>query len=303
MYHRVADVAHDPWGLAVSPANFAAQLDLLRRRRTVLTMTEFVARALAGSLPRRAVAITFDDGYADNLEAASPILRDAGVPATLFLATGPTIEHGAYWFEELAELILDAGPPADFAFALAGGIRRVAFGPREALDDARGEWRGWEAPRTPRERAFCALWDEIRVLDPAEQLAAIARIRAALGAAPARCARPMTPAEVREIAGAGAFTLGGHTRDHADLLALDDDAALAQIVDGKHEAEALTGARMTGFAYPFGRHDDRVARLVERAGFDWACTTQHAHVRRGGARRFLLPRLQAEDRPDIDWLR
>lgn len=303
MYHRVADVPHDPWGLSVSPDNFAAQLDQLRRSRTVLPMAEFAARALAGTLPRRAVAITFDDGYVDNLEAASPILIDAGLPATLFLATGPTVEHGAYWFEDLAELILDAPSPADFTFQLAGKERRVTFGPREAHDDERGDWRGWEGPHTMREREFCSLWDEIRVLDPAAQLTAIAAIRTELHAPPAQCARPMTPGEAREIVKAGAFTLGGHTRDHADLLALDEEAALAQIVQGKCETEALTGAPITGFAYPFGRHDGRVARLVEAAGFDWACTTEHAHVRRSKpVQPFLLPRIQAEDTPDINWL-
>ncbi|HEU4825346.1 MAG TPA: hypothetical protein VFS85_02635, partial [Dongiaceae bacterium] len=57
MYHRVADLPYDPWGLAVTPAHFAAQLAVLRKERLPLSMTEFVQRLETGSLPRHAVAV------------------------------------------------------------------------------------------------------------------------------------------------------------------------------------------------------------------------------------------------------
>lgn len=91
MYHRVADpipgVAAPTWN--VSPARLRRQLRGLRRRgftprhlSDVLTMHEAGA-----SIPPRTFVVTFDDGYANNLLAAAPILRELGVPATVFLAT------------------------------------------------------------------------------------------------------------------------------------------------------------------------------------------------------------------------
>ncbi len=88
MYHRIGTPAVDPWGLAVSPKHFDEQLAVLCRTRVVLSLPDLVSRLERGTLPANAAAVTFDDGYADNLSEASPRLLEAGVPATLFVATG-----------------------------------------------------------------------------------------------------------------------------------------------------------------------------------------------------------------------
>jgi peptidoglycan/xylan/chitin deacetylase (PgdA/CDA1 family) len=87
MYHRVAEPLCDPWGLAVSPIHFEQQMRVLRAHRTPLPMSEFVQRLCLGTLPDRAVGITFDDGYIDNLLNAKSILRRYEIPATFFLVT------------------------------------------------------------------------------------------------------------------------------------------------------------------------------------------------------------------------
>jgi peptidoglycan/xylan/chitin deacetylase (PgdA/CDA1 family) len=84
MYHRVAEPPCDPWGLAV---NFEQQMRVLRAHRRPLPMSEFVQRLCLGTLPDRAVGITFDDGYIDNLLNAKSILRRYEIPATFFLVT------------------------------------------------------------------------------------------------------------------------------------------------------------------------------------------------------------------------
>ena len=88
MYHRVARTDVDPWGLCVSSANFAAQLEAIRRVAEPLPLLDLVRNQTDGPLPSRSVVVTFDDGYVDNLEQALPVLREHGVPATLFIATG-----------------------------------------------------------------------------------------------------------------------------------------------------------------------------------------------------------------------
>ena len=67
MYHRIARVRHDPWGIAVHPEQFEEQMDYVKRHRSAMAMDELVQRLSANTLPADAVAITFDDGYCDNL--------------------------------------------------------------------------------------------------------------------------------------------------------------------------------------------------------------------------------------------
>lgn len=81
-YHAVS--SSWPSALAVPESVLEAQLGLLRRRGYIgLTFAEWARRRLAGTLPRRSVAVTFDDGYASTLKA-KPILEALSFPATVF---------------------------------------------------------------------------------------------------------------------------------------------------------------------------------------------------------------------------
>src|ERR1700722_8811521 len=97
MYHRIAEETIDPWALAVSPIHFEQQLDVLRRTRYPILLSDFVRRLLAGTLPRNAVSVTFDDGYVDNLLSGKPRLSAADVPAIEFLPTGYLGRQGEAW--------------------------------------------------------------------------------------------------------------------------------------------------------------------------------------------------------------
>jgi peptidoglycan/xylan/chitin deacetylase (PgdA/CDA1 family) len=301
MYHRIADLRHDPWGMAVTPNHFAAQLNKFSRRRTVLSMAEFANLMKRGCLPRDAVGITFDDGYVDNLRYAQPALDQAGLPATLFLSTGPMRRGLPYWYEELSAMILDAPKAVEACIPLPEGDWIVRFGEREALDDERRGWRAWDEGRTQREENYRATWDRLRRLPPPANRNAMDILREQIGTPLNDDDRPMNSEEVAALLSSGHFTLGGHTLDHPDLLEMSDRDALEQIAYGKTEVEAICGEPIGGFAYPYGRYDARVRDLVGDAGFDWACTTQHGYVGTASDDIFALPRMAAEDSPDIDW--
>jgi len=87
LYHRLASVdRRGGYRLAVSTENVASQLEALRRTLQPLRLRD-AAAALRGGRPLRGFAVTFDDGYADNLDVL-PILEQLQVPATIFVATG-----------------------------------------------------------------------------------------------------------------------------------------------------------------------------------------------------------------------
>jgi peptidoglycan/xylan/chitin deacetylase (PgdA/CDA1 family) len=89
LYHEVGEPppGKDPFGLAVTPADFHQQMELLARAGyTVVDLDEVVAAVETGrTLPARSVAITFDDGLESTYQAAFPVLRAFGFPATVFL--------------------------------------------------------------------------------------------------------------------------------------------------------------------------------------------------------------------------
>jgi peptidoglycan/xylan/chitin deacetylase (PgdA/CDA1 family) len=100
VYHRIAFLPSDRWGLAVSPETFDAQLRLLRRFFRPVALHELLDAVRHGN-GRGCVAVTFDDGYADNYATALPLLEKNGVPATFFVTSDP-IEHGReFWWDEL----------------------------------------------------------------------------------------------------------------------------------------------------------------------------------------------------------
>ena len=89
--HGVADVApeHDPENLCVAPARFRAQVELLLAAGFAFrTLSELVAAGRGGPPPAGLAALTFDDGMHDNLAVLLPILREYGLPATVYVATG-----------------------------------------------------------------------------------------------------------------------------------------------------------------------------------------------------------------------
>jgi peptidoglycan/xylan/chitin deacetylase (PgdA/CDA1 family) len=120
MYHRIADDPVDHWRLAVSPARFEEQLHVLRRTRNPLPLVNFVRHLMARTLPANAVALTFNDGYVDNLVAGKPRLAAADVPATVFLATGYVDRPVGFWWDELARLILLETGPVSFDLVVRG---------------------------------------------------------------------------------------------------------------------------------------------------------------------------------------
>src|SRR4051812_45419166 len=142
MYHRVATPGSDPWDLAVSPERFEAQMAHLRRRRTPLSLAEFMRRLEAGDLPCDAAAVTFDDGYADNLINARPRLQRHEIPATVYLVSDAVGSDREFWWDELARMFLDEPVRMHGTLELPDG-ERIALD----LDDAPappGPWRGWE---------------------------------------------------------------------------------------------------------------------------------------------------------------
>src|SRR5688572_16739692 len=105
MYHRVCELDADPQLLCVKPDSFVGQLRHLVSVADVVPLSE-----IRTTRSRRAVAVTFDDGYADNLDPAARCLASFSVPATVFVATGLIGGRLEFWWDRLEALLLHGRP-------------------------------------------------------------------------------------------------------------------------------------------------------------------------------------------------
>jgi peptidoglycan/xylan/chitin deacetylase (PgdA/CDA1 family) len=277
IFHRVLPRS-DPLLPDVQDAKgFEAQMRWVRSWFRVLPLTVAVQALYAGTLPARALAITFDDGYADNEEIAAPILKRLGLTATFFVATG-YLAGGHMWNDRIIEAIRDC---RDEILDLT----RVGFGAIQL------------ASLADRRRAIAALLACIKHLEPAERSAAVdAVVEAARVGAPAPLM--MGPEQVRGLRALG-MDVGAHTVSHPILTRLGPDAAREEIGASKEALQALLGERIELFAYPNGvpgqDYDRQHVEMVRRCGFAAAVSTAWGAASKSSD-RFQLPRFTPWDR-------
>lgn len=293
MYHRIADDPFDHWGLCVSPARFEQQLEVLRRTRHPLPLTDFVRDLMAGSLPADAVALTFDDGYVDNLVAGKPRLVAADVPATVYVTTGFVDRPNGFWWDELARLILLENGRRSFELVVRGEMMHFDIGTEAP---AREDGTTCPGPLKRRRAAITAIRRSIRHLASEERELIMAELRSVFVRPNHRAwsNRVMTGAEVRELVVDGLVTIGAHTVTHPVLAGLDTVACHREITESKFACEALTGAPVESFAYPYGDFDAKAREAVKTAGFSFACSVQHGPTF-ATSDVFALPRIHVSN--------
>lgn len=214
LYHRVASVKNDPHQLCVSPENFRQQIKFLKENFCLISLAELVQDLKAQKVKNKSVVITFDDGYADNLHYALPILAELDAPATIFLTSGYLNQNKPFYWDENAPL----------------------------------EDRG----------------------------------------------RPLTLEEARTLSHSHLIEIGGHSVNHPNLAGLTPEEQLAEIAEGKDIIEKMLNIFLSGFVYPFGKHNKASIAAVQKAGFQYACSTSNERVT-SRSNIYALPRYAARN--------
>jgi peptidoglycan/xylan/chitin deacetylase (PgdA/CDA1 family) len=118
-YHRVADEKPNPW--TISTKGFAAQMTWLRRRFEIVSLHEAQQRIASGHNHLPTACITFDDGYADNLQTAIPLLVRYQMPFTYFVSTRYVLEQEPFPHDVAAGVPLAPNTPAQLSEIVAAG--------------------------------------------------------------------------------------------------------------------------------------------------------------------------------------
>jgi len=277
IFHRVRPQPDPLFPEEPDVARFDTLLGWIGDWFKVLPLAEALERLGRRSLPARAAAITFDDGYADNLLCALPVLQRHRMHATFFIASG-FLDGGRMWNDTVIEAVrntrlerLDSGLDGLPSLPLGSTAER-----RAALD-----------------RLIAA----VKHLAPAARADAVARLVE-------RCKAPLpddlmlSSAQVRALHTAG-MGIGAHTVSHPILARSTADAARREIADGRAQLEALIGERVGLFAYPNGKAASDYRRehvdMVRELGFDGALSTNWG-VNDAGADPYQLARFTPWDR-------
>jgi len=260
-HHRVMPLP-DEYGhqgdvelVSATPAEFAWQVEYLARHFEPVTCRDVIA-ALRGnrSLPRNAVAVTFDDGFSDLYEYAMPILERARVPATVFIPTDYVDSGEPLWFDLIAYILMNVD------------VRSVAV-PLAAK----------ELPESDdvqsRRKAIKSILAWLKICPDAERLAFIAYTQTAfpevVAAGTAALGRALNWNEIREMSARG-VEFGAHSASHPCLTRISDEALRREMVLPKKALEEHLGIAVESMAYPFGGRNSfspAVAAAARAAGY------------------------------------
>lgn len=292
IYHSVHPepdaFAHTIGAGIIHPASaFAAQMALLARHFSPVTLDEvleFVAGR--GTLPRRAVAVTFDDGFRDNGEVAAPILARYGIRATFYVTAGSLETNVPPWFCRLRH-----------AFHAA---------PDEPWTDPDGGGRWDLADDAARSEAMIAVMRRCAAKAGARQQAWVASIERSLGVplSPQMDQLMLRPGQVVALRTAG-HAIGSHTMTHPNLAHVSADDVRRELEDSKRVLEACLGEPVRHFSYPnpalTPHWSPQTRAMTEELGYRTAVTCDCSRAR-PGCDPLLIPRLAAPmDLNEFHW--
>jgi colanic acid/amylovoran biosynthesis glycosyltransferase len=250
-YHRIGDPRRGPPGIvSATPKAFERQMRWLARTGRAVSLDDVLrARDGGAPLPRGAVLVTFDDAYRDFDEHAWPVLRQLGIPATLFVPTAyPGSPRRAFWWDRL--------------FAAIDAARGTVATPLGSLP-LHTPWQ--------RRRTYRALREHVKRLPHDAAMALVDELVDALAAPPAPGAVLSWPA-LRRLAREG-VALGAHSRTHPVLSRVTEQRVATEIAGSVEDLRRETATIPSAFAFPGGAVPPGADRVLRDAGIRLAFTT------------------------------
>ncbi|MCX7111466.1 MAG: polysaccharide deacetylase family protein [Proteobacteria bacterium] len=272
IYHRVLPDPDPLFPYEVTAEIFDKQLTELNNVFNVIPLDEAIARLKTCSLPSRSLCITFDDGYADNVDIALPILKRHKVNASFFIATA-YLNGGRMFNDTIIHAIRHS---RDTQIDLTSyGLGKYNLETLEA-----------------KHRAIHSILNHVKYLpvekrdDTAEMLADL------ISNIPPPTCLMMNTNQLKELNDSG-MTIGGHTVRHPILSKLNTVAMRYEIAEGRDYLEAVLGIKVSFFAYPNGKpgidYLPEQVDMLRKMGFQAALSTQWGTANRNND-IFQLPR-------------
>jgi peptidoglycan/xylan/chitin deacetylase (PgdA/CDA1 family) len=283
IYHRVLPEPDPLRRGEVDTVTFEHHMAIVKQHFSVLPLTEAVQRLHQGDLPRRALCVTFDDGYQDNITCALPVLRHHGLCASFFIASG-YLDGGRMW----NDTVIDA----------------VGHAPGAVLDLSEQGLGCYDLTTLElRRQAAIALIAQLKYSNESMRQEAAAYVLEMAGNPPLSSLM-MNRTDVVTLRQAG-MEIGGHTRSHPILARLPLERAHEEITSNKEALEGILGEHIHLFAYPNGKPGTDFGRehveMVRAAGYRAAVTTARGVAQRG-TDPYQIPRFTPWDRTSLRFI-
>jgi peptidoglycan/xylan/chitin deacetylase (PgdA/CDA1 family) len=249
MYHRVCPRS-DNWSLdPLRPQSFAKQIEYFCRNYEIISLDKLAEYIYRGkSLPEKAVAVTFDDGYRDNYLYAYPILKKHHIPATFFLTTGHIGTGQLFWWDKVSYIIqhtsvgqLDLDEIGNYSLhseidkshASLIIIEKLKKLPEEGKSSLIEKWLSISGVVIPDDlgKELILSWDEVREMN------------------------------------SDGISFGAHSVSHPVLTNLPLEQAKWEIIQSKKDIEEKLGKEVTAFSYPNGDFNPKIAKFIQESGF------------------------------------
>jgi peptidoglycan/xylan/chitin deacetylase (PgdA/CDA1 family) len=297
-YHRIADLDSDPQLLSVTPQNFAQHLEQLQENYNLISLSDLGHALATKKLPKRAVVLTLDDGYADNLLNAKPLLEKNNIPATVFVTTGATGQENEFWWDELERLLLRSKHlPSQLSLEIGGNFREWNLTEESALGSEERNENGkclkesircnpqWnvtmKSELSMQQKLYLDMHRIIRGLswEDQQKILKILRNWSGNSAKGDQNNRPLTIRELNGLTSNGLIEVGSHTVTHPVLPTQPLDVQESEIFESKKFLEAI-GLEVNSFSYPYGCLEDHTKEYVKKAGYKYACALFQRPVNR-----------------------
>jgi len=276
-------------GMRVTPDVFEKHMIYIQKHYTVISVRELVESLEAGKSLRNKLAVTFDDGFADNLLNAFPVLERLGLPATIFLNTGNAGNGRLNWIQELCYLVNTVG-----AFTVASKLASVR-------DDFKMEsHKNGNLSDTDIHRK---MQDYLAYsIDKLERETIVDRLYDSSGIerdkVPGRDTVFLNWEQVGLMAGNG-ISFGNHGVSHSPLSTMQPEEQEAEIRDSQQLISDNLGCEFLPFSYPFGQARDIPSEgvdLIKDSGHSCALTAMPT-LNQPGVSPYKLGRIPVCDIP------
>lgn len=303
MYHRISDENYDPYAINVSLNNFISHVRTVKENFEVISVLD-----IPFYKPRRKkfVAITFDDGYKDNLKAFEILDREK-IPATLFMVTGHLFEQNPedvlktiFWEERLKNIF--SVDIKEIIFNING--KNIHFFINDSPDPEamkvqifKGEFLAGKHI-VSKNTAFSYIYTKLKYIDRRKREEILLSIEKQVGFNSFSLPEIFMEDDIRRISACG-FLVGAHTEHHEVLSILSHQDQERQILNSKSKLEKILGKRVETFAYPFGLADDfssDTLNIVKKCGFSLAFSGVKGTIIPFVINRYIIPRFSV-----INW--
>jgi len=239
IYHRVANISFDPFQMAVSEFNFEKQLEFLKDNYNVISLESLINKIKNKEKLNKYIAITFDDGYYDNLRNALPLLEKYKLPATIFVSPTFVLNNKEFWWDELERIIFDVEDSRSLTLKTNNNSKSWSFNQDRVL-------------------VLREIHQILKSLNENQRSLIINQIKIWYGK-PLEAReeyRPLTAFELKKLSESQYVEIGAHTMNHVVLANETFERQEKEIKDSKEMLEKIINKKIVSFSYPFGGKTD-----------------------------------------------